>query len=162
MSLNQWTEDADREAQRVVDQCREGIASMALQLFADLRTEARTVGGGFGSPVASGRFAASMRLSINSVDTSFEPPDPNYEYPSGSGARELPPRTIANTAISAASAALRNYKLGDTIYISNSVPYVRKIELGNHSWQTPDGVFGPTVREFLRKFSGVNVGISGG
>jgi hypothetical protein len=152
---------ATRVAERaVVSKGAEMIRAVALELYSSLQTDARTVGGGWGSPVASGRLASSMRLGINQVDTSYEPEDTNYEYPDGKGERELPPRTIPNVPISRIAAQLREFKLGDTIYISNSVPYIRKIEIGGHSWQTPDGVFNPTVREIMRKFDGVAVGVS--
>lgn len=151
---------ATRAAERaVVARGTEMIRAVALELYSSLQTEALSIGGGWGSPVASGRLAASMRLGINEVDTSTAPADPDYKYPAGQGARPLPPRTIPNVPISRVAAQLRTFKLGDTVYISNSVPYIRRIEIGGHSWQTPDGVFNPTVREILRKFSGVRVGV---
>lgn len=157
MNLSQFDRDAQAAARLVVAEGAEMIRSAALQLYKDVQTEARSVGGGFGSPVASGRFAASVRLEINGIDTSAEPADPNYDYPAGSGPRELPPRTIRNRPISATAAKLRGFRLGDRIFVSNSVPYARRIEIGRHSWQTPDGVFDPTVRDWLRRFSGARI-----
>jgi hypothetical protein len=142
----------------VVAESEEAIRSIGLEFFSDIRTDAKTVAG-HGSPVASGRLAASMRLSINSVDRSNEPADPDYRYPTGNGPRKLPPRTIANPAISRTAAMLRRYRLGDTIYVSNTVPYIRRIEVARHSWQTPDGVFGPTARNILRKFRNIRLRI---
>jgi hypothetical protein len=153
MNLSQFDRQAREAARRVVAEGTEAIRSMALQLYSDLQTEAKTQGGGrFGSPVASGRLAGSMRMGINAVDYSAEPADPDYKYPAGRGARQLPPRTIRNQPIARIAARLRVFRLGDRIYISNSVPYIRRIEIGRHSWQTPDGVFDPTVRDFLRRF----------
>jgi hypothetical protein len=143
-------------ARQVVAQGEETIRAIALELLSDLRTDAKTVAG-FGSPVASGRLAASMRLEINAIDRSNEPADSNYRYPSGNGPRDLPPRTIANPAVSRTAAKLRRFKLGDTVFVSNTVPYIRRIETGRHSWQTPDGVFGPTVRNIQRKFANIRV-----
>lgn len=146
-----------RQAYRtVVAESEEAIRAIALELFSDLRTDAKTVAG-YGAPIASGRLAASMRLSINSIDRSNEPADPDYRYPAGSGPRPLPPRTIANPGISRTSATLRRYRLGDTVYVSNTVPYIRRIENRRHSWQTPDGVFGPTVRNIQRKFRNIRL-----
>jgi hypothetical protein len=143
-------------ARKVVAEAEEAIRSMALELFSDLRTDAKSAGG-HGAPVASGRLAASMRLEINAIDRSREAADPNYRYPNGSGARPLPPRTIANPGISRTSAKLRRFRIGDTIYVSNTVPYIRRIEDERFSWQTPDGVFGPTVRNIQRKFRNIRL-----
>lgn len=147
-----------REASRqVIAEATETIRAAALELYSELTTARRDAGGAFGSPVASGRYVASTRLGINQIDSSVEPRDPNYRYPPGRGPRALPPRTIRNRAISSVAARLRTFKLGDTIYVSNSLPYSRRIEIGGHSWQTPDGVFGPTVRNVQRKFANVRV-----
>lgn len=149
MDVSQFDRQAHAAARLVVAAGEEAIRSIALEMYSSLQTEALTVGGGYGSPVASGRLAASMRLGINQIDNSTAPADPDYKY------RE--PRTIRNQPISRIAAQLRTFRLGDTIYISNSVPYIRRIELGRHSWQTPDGVFNPTVREIMRRFAGVQV-----
>lgn len=145
--------DASR---RVVGEATEVIRSFGLQLFSDLREPALEVSG-YGAPVASGRLASSMRLGINTIDSSTAPADPSYKYPPGAGPRPLPPRTIANPAISRTSALLRVFKLGDRIHISNSVPYIRRIERGRHSWQTPGGVFEPTVRRAVSRFKNIRV-----
>lgn len=145
--------------QRVVGEALTAMRSMALEAFSELTTEVGAAGT-YGSPVASGRYVASMRLAINEIDTTTAPEDASYEYPEGKGPRPLPPRTIANQRISAAAARLQTLKLGDVVYITNSVPYVRRIEIGKHSWQAPDGVFGPTVRNLVRKFGNTKLKIS--
>ncbi len=162
MNLGQFDAQAATAARLVVAEGAEAIRAVAMELFSDLHTEARAAGGGFGSPVASGRLAGSMRMGINEVDHSYEPADPNYEYPEGRGPRELPTRTIRNQPLSRIAAQLRTFRLGDRIYISNSVPYIRKIELGRHSWQTPDGVFDPTVRNVMRKFRSIRIRAANG
>lgn len=156
MDLGNFDRQARSESQKVVAEATETIRSAALATYSALQAHALQTGGG-GSPVASGRTAASLRLDINKIDYSAEPADPNYHYPAGKGPRPLPPRTIRNRAISRVSAKLRTFKLGDTIYISNSVPYIRRIEIGGHSWQTPDGVFGPTVRLVMARFRNVRI-----
>lgn len=143
--------DARKEQQRFVAETEEAIRSYALQGFADLSADANKVDG-YGAPVASGRLAASMRLGVGQVDTTFSPADTGYKYPPGKGPRPLPPRTLANQTIASVSLKLRAFKLGLPIYISNSVPYIRRIEVGGHSWQTPEGVFGPTIRHLERTF----------
>lgn len=150
-TLATFDRDARKDKVRFVVETEETIRSFVIQGYRDLVQHAKSVSG-FGSPVASGRFAASFRVAINSIDSSSAPADPSYVYPPGSGPRSLPPRTINNRPISGISAALRAFKLGDKVYVSNSVPYVRKIETGRHSWQTPDGVFEPTIRRLVRMF----------
>lgn len=162
MSLSQFDAAARAASLQLVRHTTEMITSAALQLFSDLQADAKAEGGGFGSPVASGRLASSMRLGVGEIDHSTAPEDTNYQYPAGTGPRQLPPRTIQNDAISATSARLRSFQLGDTIYISNSVAYIRKIEIGGHSWQTPDGIFGPTVRRFQQRFRNIKVGVTNG
>jgi hypothetical protein len=152
-NFDRQSRDASR---RVVAEGEETIRSFALQLFTDLRTDAKTTEG-YGAPVASGRLASSMRMGINTIDSSTAPADPDYQYPPGRGARPLPPRTIANPAISRTSALLRVFKLGDAIHISNSVPYIEDIERRRKSWQTPGGVFGPTVRRAVARFRNIRV-----
>lgn len=146
---------------KIVAEHTETIRSIGLQAYRDLTQRAWDVGRAFGSPVASGRFAASMRLSLNQLDKSVAPEDKAYRYPTPEkhkrNANNLPGRTIRNLPLSQISLVLRRFKLGDTIYISNSVPYVRRIEVGGHSWQTPGGVFAPTIRKIAKQFARVKV-----
>lgn len=151
MSMAQFDRQAREAAVRVVHEATEAIRTAAIALYSDLQTDVKTVNG-YGSPIASGRYVASMRISVNQIDYSFEPPDPNYVYD-----RSLPPRTIRNRPIAAASARMRTFRIGDRIYISNAVPYARRIEIGRHSWQAPEGVFEPTVRRWIRQFQNVNL-----
>lgn len=151
-----FDEASRREQRRVVAESTEFFRGFTQELYAELVKDAKDGGPG-GSPVASGRFAASMRVGVNEIDTSTAPADPEYKYPPGSGPRPLPPRTIRNVPASQVSAKLRRFKLGDRIYLSNSAPYSRRIETGRWSWQTPDGVFGPTVRAVSARFSNVRL-----
>lgn len=152
MNANQFSDAMRKDAKKVVARSAEAIRSMTLVFYHDVQTDVKG-GSGHGSPIASGRFAASMRLSLNQIDASTAPADEAYVYDRDN----LHPRTIANRPISAIAATLRQFKLGDTIWISNSVPYVRKIEVGGHSWQAPDGVFGPTARKIAVQFADLNV-----
>lgn len=154
-NFNKGTRDAERQ---LVLRATETIRAVSLDAFNSLRAHALTEGGGTGSPVASGRLAASMRLEINGIDTSVAPADPNYRYERPSPWTR---RSIRNPAVSRIVAKLRTLKLGDKVFISNSVPYIRKIEIGSHSWQTPQGVFVPTMRRVVARFRNVRVTVSG-
>ncbi len=159
MSTDQFDAGARKAAQKVVAQTTLGITSASQYLMSELTKNVREEGAG--SPVASGRYVASMRIALNEADTSSEPADPSYHYPPGKGPRPLPPRTIAQSQTANRVAALmRVFKLGDSVVISNSVPYSRKIEIGGHSWQAPGGVFFPAVRRAIARFKNVNIGAS--
>ena len=147
MNPAQFDRQARIEAQRVVHEAEETIRSFALEAYSDLQSPALENGGGYGAPVASGRLASSMRLGLNAIDHTTAAADPAYEY-----GRPPPPRTIRNQPISRVAALLRRFRIGDTIYLSNSVPYIRRIEVGRHSWQTPEGVFEPTFRRLIARF----------
>lgn len=156
INMSQFDKDARAAAERVTSRTSTAITSAAQLLMSELTKHA--LKDGTGSPIASGRYVSSIRVAINDVDTSTEPADKDYRYPPGRGLRALPPRTIPNRQNAQKVAALlRRFKLGDSIYISNSVPYARRIEIGGHSWQAPGGVFTPTVRAVLARLRNVNI-----
>lgn len=159
IDMSQFDKTARAAEQRVVAQARVTIVGAAQYLFRALQNDVKTAG--IGSPIASGRYVASLRMSLNATDTSSEPADHNYHYPGGKGPRPLPTRTISNKQTAARiSALLQGFKLGDSIIVSQSVPYSRKIEVGGHSWQAPGGVFAPTARATVTKFNGVNIKVA--
>ena len=152
MSLAAFTALSRRAQMEFVAQVTEQVRALALDAYSSLQRDAKRHG--VGAPVASGRYAASMRLAIDRIDRSSAPADPNYRYPAGRGSRRLPPRTIPNVPIAQVAAQLRLYRLGQTIYISNTLPYTRRIEVGGHSWQTPQGAFGPTLAAVASRHAG--------
>lgn len=159
MNRGNFASQARKAERKVVMQASETIRAVALDAYSEI--QAQTVDGSKGSPVASGRLASSTRLSLNTIDRSTAPEDPNYDYPSPEvhkyDAGNLPPRTIRNNPISSISAKLRNFRLGDTIFISNAVPYIRQIEVGGRSWQAPQGVFETTIRDVMARFKGARL-----
>lgn len=93
------------------------------------------------SPVDSGRFRGSWRLSIDTVDQSVEPKPK-------SGTKGTRPRGTSpgGPEITAALAKLKTVTRHKTIHISNSLPYSVRLEKG-HSKQSPNGIVGPTFLE---------------
>lgn len=83
----------------------------------------------FGSPVLSGRYRASIRVSVNEIDFSVAPRSktPNIE-------------SIPAPSVDQARAKLVNLKMGDKVFLSDAVPYIYRIENG-YSKKTPQGVF---------------------
>jgi len=161
MNTDNFDKQARAAERKVVLQATEAIRAMALELAADLVERAADRSEPGGSPVASGRYAASMRVSLDTIDSSTAPEDKNYRYPPASvhnhNPNNLPGRTRANVPISRVSALLRTFKLGQTIWFSNSVPYSRRIENARHSWQTPQGVFERTVRHVAGRFREIKI-----
>lgn len=156
MNLGNFDKQARRAELKVVSEAKNAFIAVSQELYAELveRAQDKTEPGG--SPVASGRYAASMRVGLNRIDSDTAPEDTNYKYPDASvhkyDADNLPRRTRTNVPASRIANLLRTLKLGDTIYFSNSVPYARRIEVDGHSWQTPQGVFEPTVRAVAARF----------
>lgn len=96
------------------------------------------------SPVKTGRFRASNRVALNTTDPTVEPPRPEGSLSSLQiGAAP----TAAELATGAAKIASADW--GDTIVLSNNLPYARALENGS-SRQTgnqPDGIYGATFSE---------------
>ena len=83
------------------------------------------------SPVDTGRFRANWQYGVGQPNTAvLETVDP-------SGA----------TSIGRITAGAASARLGDIVYLSNSLPYALKLEAGS-SKQAPGGMVGLTVLEF--------------
>lgn len=98
------------------------------------------------SPVDTGRFRASHRVSINQSDLSVSP--------------ELPENTAKDAGIqfgavptgveqAAAVAQLSGVKWTDSVHITNNLPYARPLEDGwsKQTSNAPDGIYGATFQE---------------
>lgn len=133
---------ADME-RKVLEGVRVTIMAFALRAYTDVQIDTRlpkSDGGAHGSPVKTGRFAASHRIGLNSVDGSTATPVTPYPK------KDIEPdkRPIANPPLSDAQGVLRQYKFGDTIIISNSVQYAADLEAGA-SRKAPGGVYAPSL-----------------
>lgn len=90
------------------------------------------------SPVDTGRFRASWRVGVNKIDDSVEARRADKDSsPQGS----VPQANLERENTKAASA-----RFGDTIHITNSLPYADALEKG-HSKQHPTGVLNDTFQE---------------
>jgi hypothetical protein len=88
------------------------------------------------SAVDTGRFRANWNLSINGVDTSTTE-DKDKE---------------GRVTVAKSFAALSAFRLGDTINITNSLPYALRLEYG-YSKQKPLGMVRLTIAELGEYFS---------
>lgn len=80
------------------------------------------------SPVDSGRFRHNWNTAINQV---------NYNTT----------LDVQNNAIARSAAVIESYKLGDTVNITNSLPYANRLEYG-WSQQAPQGMTRLTLLEY--------------
>ena len=83
------------------------------------------------SPVDTGRFRANWNLSLGNID------ETTSDATDKGGAD-----TIANAAVSVSDSLL-----GQTVYITNALPYAQRLEYG-YSKQAPVGMVRITVAEF--------------
>lgn len=88
------------------------------------------------SPVLSGRFRANWNFAINS---------PNF------GTTETTDKR-GSSATKALESGVVSYKLGDTLYFTNSLPYSRRLEYDSWSKQAPSGMVRTTIVEFTQHF----------
>jgi hypothetical protein len=61
--------------------------------------------------------------------------------------------------MSRATAASAGFKAGDTIYLTNNLPYIRRLEEG-YSQQAPAGMVALTVQEFAQVVNQISVEVS--
>ena len=96
----------------------------------------------FKTPVDEGRLRANWQLAIGNV------PEGTLELDDKNGTATVA-KAVANSL---------GYRLGDTIYLANNLPYVRTVEeggykdgpktVGGFSLQAPAGMVGLTLQEF--------------
>jgi hypothetical protein len=97
---------------------------------------------GYGSPVLRGNFRRNHKIAINYVDQSF-----SYNL-SATEERPLGPLK-ANKEV----AKLASLQIGDTVFISNSLPYARRLESEGWSTKTPQGIYKVSVASAVNYFS---------
>jgi hypothetical protein len=90
------------------------------------------------TPVDTGRCRASWRVAINQADASVEP-----EIKKG---KDQPAPVDASAVIGEGSGIIAAAKFGDSIYITNNLPYAPALEQG-HSQQAPAGMLAVTFAE---------------
>lgn len=101
------------------------------------------------SPVWSGRFRASNVIGIREPDLIVSPANPAaalVQWPT-KPATILPARPISNISLK-----LKTAGIFDTIFLSNNLPYARRIEFDGHSMQAPDGVYRVVAAAVVARF----------
>ena len=83
------------------------------------------------SPVRTGRFRSNWAVGLGAINTSTD----------------AAPDKTGDAAKGRAQAALQGWKPGQTIYLSNSLPYALRLERG-WSQQAPQGMVRLTVQRY--------------
>lgn len=84
------------------------------------------------SPVDTGRFKGNWQVGIGTLNAATDSP----EDKGGQG------------AMGRATVALEGWKPGETIYLSNSLPYARRLEYEGWSKQAPGGMVRLAVQNY--------------
>lgn len=96
------------------------------------------------SPVDTGRFRASWRLGINRVNESVSPERTRASKRGG--------KSAGSSAEIGEQVKAFNAKFGDTVHITNNLPYAQALE-DRHSNQAPAGVLEITFFELTFKLN---------
>lgn len=137
-------------AQKVVARSQELCKAVALELYKRITANSLVVGLAFGSPVLTGRYYTSHNISLNTINKSTR--EINEE-----GA-DSPYKGLT---LSNASLALSSFRIGDTVFIANSLPYAQRIEDGWSKLKAPEGVYAVAAEQVIAKFKGsLSIGVS--
>jgi hypothetical protein len=133
----------DVMAQKVIGQTTEIYKAVVLELYKRTTANSLQVGIQYGSPVLTGRYYASHTIARGRIDTTVREPNLDGEENPYSG---LP--------LTNAAAALTGFKLGETTYIANSLPYAQPLEEGHSRFKAPEGIYGVAAEQVAQKFKG--------
>ena len=122
MSNDAFKAGFQRLLAKVGDRAEDTVRVFALQIGNELIRR---------SPVDTGRFRGNWQIGLN-----------NIEHNTSSS-----PDKDGGTATARLSARLASWKAGETINITNSLPYARRLEYG-WSQQAPQGMVRLTVVDF--------------
>lgn len=144
--LDDFIRKIDQAQVLVIQKTAAALKGVAIRFFSLVSADSRAVGLKYGSPVLSGRYYTSHRIAINSLDASTAPVNPEGE--------DDPYRGLAP---SEASRILQNVKLGDSVTISNSLPYAKRIEEGWSKYKAPEGVYQVSADYLLQQYRSAGV-----
>lgn len=131
------------KAKKAITKSLEKFATtVGKQTFKTVTPNSFSTGLLFGSPVLTGRYYNSHKISLNMVDRGVAPVNPLGE--------ESPYDPLPD---SLADITLKNYKLGDEIIVSNSLPYSEKLE-GGFSRKAPNGIYRVAAQLIKVRFKG--------
>lgn len=126
-ALAQQFKQVENLIDRVAEEAVKEVGRTVFQLVTKGWTEPQSET--FGSPVLSGEFYTSWRVSINTPDTSVTP--------EGRGSPENP---LPQLPVNYYDQRVKSVKIGQDIKITNAKPYGTDIETPGFSRKTPQGV----------------------
>lgn len=114
------------------------------------------------TPVRTGRARGNWHLSKGSPVRSVDDPS-SYSEPEGEGGASLPPVSAGagQEAVERGRTKLAAFRIGDTLYITNALPYIDALEDG-HSQQAPNGMIALTVDDLEPLVDQIAAQIQGG
>jgi hypothetical protein len=142
----QFNVDLNRILKKAGDNASGIARKVALELYSKVVSK---------SPVDSGRLRGNWNVNVNSIDTTEYPIDASSlgSMPSGAGLL----RSVS---------ALSSFKIGDTIFVTNNMPYVYKLEyglygdgaktVGGYSRQAPQGFVRITYKEVVSDLENIS------
>lgn len=143
-------------AQRVIPRLVELHKAVVVKAYQMISRDSRDVSFEYGSPVWTGRYRGSHRVRIGTPDSSKLPPHPEtgkLKHPTEPD-RPFPPQGAAYA--SQAVSALQPFSI---VWISNSLPYARRIEAGGFSMKAPDGVYKVTAEAVKMQYANSDLGV---
>jgi hypothetical protein len=138
-------------AQQVVGRTTELYKAVVLELDTRITANSLQVSIAYGSPVLTGRYYASHTVARGRIDTTVREPNPDGDE------SPYPGLPLTNAA-----AALTGFRLGETTYIANSLPYAQALEEGHSRFKAPEGIYAVAAEQVAQQFKGaVKLQLSG-
>lgn len=104
------------------------VAELVVTTFNRIKVNVENAGGGYGSPVYTGRYYASHKITFGYLDLTTKP-ETNI------------PGTYSELQDFSKDEFISRFQIGEPVFISNAVPYAGLIESGEASQKTPEGVY---------------------
>jgi hypothetical protein len=130
-------------AKKVIGQTTEIYKAVVLELYKRITANSLQVGIQYGSPVLTGRYYASHTIARGRIDKTVRESNPDGEE------NPYPGLPLTNAA-----AVLTGFKLGETTFIANSLPYAQPLEEGHSRFKAPEGIYGVVAEQVAQKFKG--------
>src|SRR5688500_8374529 len=140
-SIDQQIKDV--MAKKVIGQTTEIYKAVVLELYKRITANSLQVGIAYGSPVLTGRYYASHTIARGRIDRTVRQLNPDGED------NPYPGLPLTNAA-----AVLTGFKLGETTFIANNLPYAQPLEEGHSKFKAPEGIYGVAAEQVAQKFKG--------
>ena len=130
IDINKLKSSTEAAKKDLLLQSQEFVKAVTIDAWRFITANSLSVGIQFGSPVLTGQYYTNHRIRVNGIDTSvtyLANPDPD--------------KPVAGLPLTKAVLELTKFKLGDSITISNSLPYAQRLEEGWSKFKAPEGIY---------------------